>query len=65
MLVIHGTDNPLIPPACGQDTALSIPNAIYLPIDGMGHDLPRELDQTVIDAIINVAKQALPGPKPL
>ena len=55
-LVIHGTDDPLIPPACGHDTALSIPKAIYLPIEGMGHDLPSELDQTVIDAICDVAK---------
>ena len=54
-LVIHGTDDPLIPRACGQDTALSIPNAVYLPIDGMGHDLPPELDETVIDAICGIA----------
>ncbi len=53
-LVIHGTDDPLIPPACGQDTALSIPNAVYLPIDGMGHDLPREVEERIIDAIRNV-----------
>lgn len=55
-LVIHGTDDPLIPPACGQDTAFSIPDAIYLPIDGMGHDLPCALDQMLIDAICRVAK---------
>lgn len=53
-LVVHGTDDPLIPPACGQDTAHSIPNAAYLPIDGMGHDLPPELEERVIDAICNV-----------
>lgn len=58
-LVIHGTDDPLIPPPCGRDTALSIPNAIHLPIDGMGHDLPRELDQTVIDAVHGVTKAQL------
>lgn len=56
-LIIHGTDDPLILPACGLDTALSIPNAIHLPIEGMGHDLPHELDQTVIDAICAVAKK--------
>lgn len=57
-LVLHGTDDPLIPPACGQDTALSIPGAIYRPIQGMGHDLPPELDRTVIDAICDVAEKA-------
>ena len=56
-LVIHGADDPLIPPACGHDTALSIPGAVHLPLAGMGHDLPPELDRTVIDAICRVAKQ--------
>ena len=50
-LVIHGTDDPLIPSACGHDTALSIPNATYLTIAGMGHDLPLELNQAVAEAI--------------
>ena len=39
------------------DTALSIPRAIPLPIEGMGRDLPPEFDQTVIEAICDVAKQ--------
>lgn len=56
-LVIHGTDDPLIPPACGHDTAVSIPSSIYRPIEGMGHDLPPELEQAVIDAICDVAKK--------
>lgn len=55
-LVIHGTADPLIPPACGQDTALSIPNARYLAIEGMGHDLPPELNPAVIEVICEVAK---------
>ncbi|ARP81364.1 alpha/beta hydrolase [Bordetella genomosp. 8] len=50
-LVIHGTDDPLIPPACGHDTALAIPDAIYLPVEGMGHDIPPELEPMVIEAI--------------
>lgn len=60
-LVLHGTDDPLIPPACGQDTALSIPDAIYLPIEGMGHDLPPDLDETVLDAICGMTAFR-PGP---
>lgn len=55
-LVIHGTDDALIPLGCGEDTALSIPNAIYLPINGMGHEMPSELNRTVIEAICGVAK---------
>jgi pimeloyl-ACP methyl ester carboxylesterase len=56
-LVIHGSDDPLILPACGHDTAISIPNAIYMAIEGMGHDLPPELDRTVIEAICSVARK--------
>lgn len=55
-LVIHGTDDPLILPACGRDTAISIPGAVYLPIDGMGHDLPPELDERIIGAICGLMK---------
>lgn len=57
VLVIHGTDDPLIPPACGHDTALSIPKAVYRLIEGMGHDLPSELDQPLINAICEVAEK--------
>lgn len=57
-LVIHGTDDPLIPPACGEDTAAAIPDADFMLIDGMGHDLPPALYRTVIDAIDRTARQA-------
>lgn len=53
-LVIHGTDDPLILPECGRDTASSILDALYLQIDGMGHDLPPELDERVIAEICNL-----------
>ena len=39
-LVLHGKADPLVPFACGQDTAQRIPGARLVPIDGMGHDLP-------------------------
>ncbi|WP_421693856.1 alpha/beta fold hydrolase [Aestuariivirga sp.] len=57
-LVIHGAEDPLIPMACGQDTALSIANVKYLPIEGMGHDLPPELDPIVIEAICEPTKKS-------
>ena len=40
-LVVHGSDDPLVPPACGRDMATPIPDAQLQLIDGMGHDLPR------------------------
>lgn len=50
-LVIHGSDDPLIPDAAGRDTAASVPGAELLLIEGMGHDLPRALWPQLIDAI--------------
>ena len=39
-LVIHGSDDPLVPLECGKDTADVIPGAELLIIEGMGHELP-------------------------
>lgn len=38
-LVMHGSADGLVPPAHGKDVAKSIPNAKFVLIDGMGHDL--------------------------
>jgi pimeloyl-ACP methyl ester carboxylesterase len=38
-LVVHGKADPLVPFACGEDTARRIPGAQLSLIDGMGHDL--------------------------
>jgi pimeloyl-ACP methyl ester carboxylesterase len=42
-LVIHGSEDPLIPVECGVDTAKHIDGARLEIIDGMGHDLPPPL----------------------
>ena len=39
-LVLHGKADPLVPYACGEDTARRIPGSRLVGIDGMGHDLP-------------------------
>jgi pimeloyl-ACP methyl ester carboxylesterase len=41
--VIHGSRDPLVRPAGGRATARAIPNARLKMVDGMGHDLPRQL----------------------
>jgi len=56
-LVIHGSDDPLFPPACGEDTAASIPDAEFMLLEGMGHDLPPDLYGAVAEAIDRVAKR--------
>jgi pimeloyl-ACP methyl ester carboxylesterase len=60
-LIVHGADDPLVPSACGADTASSIPGAEFMLIDGMGHDLPPPLFQTVAAAIERVARRSLAG----
>lgn len=42
-LVIHGAEDPLLPPDCGRDVAALVPGARFDLIPGMGHDLPDEL----------------------
>ncbi|MDF0594524.1 alpha/beta fold hydrolase [Psychromarinibacter halotolerans] len=57
-LVIHGADDPLIPAACGADTAASVPGAEFLLIEGMGHDLPPAFWSRIVAAIDVNAKRA-------
>jgi pimeloyl-ACP methyl ester carboxylesterase len=56
-LVVHGTEDALFPLACGEDTAASIPGSEWLPIQGMGHDLPPSLYRTIADAIERTARR--------
>ena len=49
-LVIHGTNDPLIPDAGGRATARAIDGARLLLIDRMGHTLPPDVWARVIDA---------------
>jgi pimeloyl-ACP methyl ester carboxylesterase len=52
-LVIHGSDDPLVPVECGKNTAAATPGAKLMIIDGMGHDLPDGgAWPQIIDAII-------------
>lgn len=51
-LVVHGTADPLVPFAGGEDTARRIRGAKLLAIDGMGHDLPPEPVRQMLAAMI-------------
>ncbi len=50
-LVIHGLEDTLVPPACGQDTASRIRGARFLAVPGMGHDFPAALIPSITQAI--------------
>lgn len=57
-LVIHGSDDPLVPPENGARTAAAVPGAELLVIPGLGHDTPRGAWPQLIDAIVGVARRA-------
>ncbi|MET3130684.1 pimeloyl-ACP methyl ester carboxylesterase [Oxalobacteraceae bacterium GrIS 1.11] len=50
-LIIHGAADPLVPVACGIDTAKSIPHATLHVIEGMGHDMPPQLIERLLALI--------------
>jgi pimeloyl-ACP methyl ester carboxylesterase len=56
--VIHGNRDPLIRPGGGRATARAIPGARLKIIDGMGHDLPRQLWPVFADEIAATAARA-------
>jgi pimeloyl-ACP methyl ester carboxylesterase len=57
-LVIHGTDDPLVPFRGGVATARAIPGAELVAVPGMGHDLPPQVWPRVVDSVVAVAGRA-------
>jgi pimeloyl-ACP methyl ester carboxylesterase len=51
-LVLHGKDDPLVPFACGEDTARRIRGARFLGIKGMGHDLPPGVVERLLQPLV-------------
>lgn len=57
-LVIHGSDDPVIPLAGGQDTAKRIRDAKLKVVDGMGHNFPPALMKKMTKWISRHVKKA-------
>ena len=57
-LVIHGSRDPMFPIRAGRDLVALMPDATWLPIAGMGHDLPAPLWPTLVAAIRRHADRA-------
>jgi pimeloyl-ACP methyl ester carboxylesterase len=57
-VVIHGTDDPLVPFRGGVATARAIPDAEFVTVPGMGHDLPSEAWPRIIDAVVRNTERA-------
>jgi pimeloyl-ACP methyl ester carboxylesterase len=56
--VIHGDADPLVNVSGGRATAEAIPDAKLIVLEGMGHDMPRELWPQIIEAIVQNAARA-------
>jgi pimeloyl-ACP methyl ester carboxylesterase len=46
-LVLHGREDPLIPPGAGADVARAVPGAEHVEVAGMGHDFTAALTREV------------------
>jgi pimeloyl-ACP methyl ester carboxylesterase len=54
-LVVHGRADPLVPVEHGIATHKAIPVSELLVVEGMGHDLPREVWRPIADGIARLA----------
>jgi pimeloyl-ACP methyl ester carboxylesterase len=57
-LVIHGTDDPVFPPAHGAALAAEIPGAELLLLEGVGHELPPWTWDVAVPAILEHTARA-------
>jgi pimeloyl-ACP methyl ester carboxylesterase len=55
-LVLHGGVDPIFRPACGRETARTIPGARFRMIDGWGHDLAEGVHERVVEEIVGHVK---------
>lgn len=60
-LVLHGSADPLLPLAHGEDCARKIPGARFEIIEGMGHDLPHSVLPRLGDTLLAHFAQVSPA----
>lgn len=51
-LVVHGSDDLLISPSRGRETARLIPGATFQLVEGMGHDIPPRLGKLLAEIVL-------------
>jgi pimeloyl-ACP methyl ester carboxylesterase len=59
-LVVHGTDDVLVPIENGRLVAGAVPGARFIEIQGMGHDIPERVWSEVADGIEEIAHRSVP-----
>ena len=57
-LVVHGTEDPILPYPHGISLAETIPGAELLTLDGAGHEMPDRYLEGMIDAMLEVSARA-------
>ncbi len=55
-LVLHGSEDPILPLAHGEATAEAIPGARLLVVEGAGHDFPEPAMPQILEAILSHLK---------
>jgi pimeloyl-ACP methyl ester carboxylesterase len=63
-LIVHGSDDPLVPVAAGRDTAFHIRGSRLDIIRGMGHDLPPGVQPLLVERIVEHCRCALSAAGP-
>lgn len=59
-LIVHGEHDRLLHPAHGKAVADAIPNARWMLVEGMGHDLPEALWPRITEALVRNARRRMP-----
>ena len=59
-LVVHGTDDILVPIENGRRVAGAVPGARFVEIRGMGHDIPERIWAQLADGIEQLAQRSAP-----
>lgn len=61
-LVVHGSEDPLVPVSGGIDSAEAIPDAKLMIIEGMGHDMPHgSAWPMILEAVVDHIKKVEQG----
>jgi len=60
-LVVHGTDDVLVPIENGRRVAAAVPGARFLEVQGMGHDIPERVWSELAGAIEKLTQQSAPA----
>jgi pimeloyl-ACP methyl ester carboxylesterase len=59
-VVLHGSHDPMLRPRNGRAVAAAIPDARYVVIDGMGHDLPEPVWRPIVETLTeNFAREPI------